>query len=372
MTTAFTLHRLLSRIVLAASSIFAWVLVFDLKLALAASLPIAFAETALLFALSQIIVLLLAPATAQLYGRGMVRLMLFGTLALAAAYTVLGAAILGYYVPYCVSAFALLAGASRALYATPFSLIQHDMGRDSYAHEFLYSLIPLAAAYALAQGPLSQALVLAVGAAMLACAALFLVRFEAFESFSWNYRETFGMLLEPAHRQFTIEHLLKGYEGAALFFAWPIFVYLILGHAYLPLGVVMTASLLGLMVVRLVLPQHDEGTPLFAATLAGGVWLLRIVAAGPVAVVLLQLAGTAGAPHRIRALQSGNFAADADTFLDEVSVLKEISLALGRTIFALAFVAVNILLTPFWALGLTFATAAAAAALGTYRSLSHQ
>lgn len=369
MTTAFTLHRLFSRIVLAATSVFAWVLVFDLKLSLATSLATAFAETTLLFALSQIALLLLAPAAAQLYTRGMTRLMLFGTLAAAAAYALLAVSILGFYVPYCLSAFAVLLGASRALYATPFSLIQHDMGRDSYAHEFLYSLIPLAAAFALGQGPLAQAYVLLAGAALTIFAALFLMRFEAFETFSWRYRETFGMLLEPAHRTFTIEHLLKGYEGAALFFAWPIFVYLILGHAYLPLGVVMTASLLGLMVVRILLPQHDEGTPLFAAVLAGGVWLMRIVAVGPVAVVLLQLAGTAGAPHRIRAAQTGNFSADADTFLDEVSVLKELALALGRGIFAVVFVAVNVLLSPFWALGITFVSAALAAALGTYRSL---
>ncbi len=145
MTTAFSLHRLLSRIAIAATNVFTWVIVFGIKLALVPTLTQALVETTILFLLSQAILALAAPAVAQLYSGGMVRLMLFGTLAQAASWVLLGAATIGFDpVPFLIG-FAVLSGLARATYATPFSLIQHDAGRDAYLHEFLYSIIPLAA-----------------------------------------------------------------------------------------------------------------------------------------------------------------------------------------------------------------------------------
>jgi uncharacterized membrane protein YuzA (DUF378 family) len=203
--------------------------------------------------------------------------MILGCIAHAASWVLLGAALVGYAVPWCLVGFALLSGFARAAYATPFSLIQYDMGADSYMHEFLYALIPLAAAFAFAYGTVSAAYALFGIAALMMVSAVFLLRFEAYEEFSWYYRDTFGMLLEPVHRGFVTEHLLKGYEGAALFVVWPMFVYLILYHSYLVLGILFTVSLLGLSALRPLTAHWRAPAPSAAAALAGGAWLARMV-----------------------------------------------------------------------------------------------
>jgi hypothetical protein len=296
--------------------------------------------------------------------------MILGCIAHAASWVLLGAALVGYAVPWCLVGFALLSGFARAAYATPFSLIQYDMGADSYMHEFLYALIPLAAAFAFAYGTVSAAYALFGIAALMMVSAVFLLRFEAYEEFSWYYRDTFGMLLEPVHRGFVTEHLLKGYEGAALFVVWPMFVYLILYHSYLVLGILFTVSLLGLSALRPLTAHWRAPAPSAAAALAGGAWLARMVFVQPVPLILVQLAGTAGVPQRVRAHQLLSQDADNSTFLDEITILKEISLGLGRAALCIAFIAALIFLPAFWALLSLFVSAALAAALATYRSVA--
>lgn len=369
MTLAFSLHRLLSRIAIAATNVFTWVIVFDIKLSIVSTLTQALVETTILFLLSQAVLALAAPALAQLYAGGMVRLMLFGTLAQAASWVLLGAAAIGLDpIPFLIG-FAVLSGLARAIYATPFSLIQHDAGRDAYLHELLYGLIPLASALFYMRDAATGGYVLFAAAALAIASAAFLVRFEAYEGFSWDYRETFGMLLEPAHRPYVFEHLLKGYEGAALFFLWPLFLYLILGHSYLALGVILTASLMGIAALHLLLPRHDTGSPLWASALAGGAWVARMIVVTPVPIVLVQLASTAGAPERMRDHQLMTLLADSGTFLDELTVLKELSLALGRGILAMVFIGSLATLPPFWALLALFLTAGLASAIATYRTM---
>jgi hypothetical protein len=370
MSTAFSLHRLLSRIALSAMAVFAWVLVLDTKLASHVSLTAALIQVILLLLLSQVTLVLAAPAVAQLYRGGMVRLMIAGCIAHAAAWVLLGAALIGSAVPWSLAGFAVLSGFARAAYATPFSLIQYDMGADSYIHEFLYALVPLAAAIVFAQGTDAAAYTLFILAALMLFSAAFLLRFEAYEEFSWHYRDTFGMLLEPVHRRFVVDHLLKGYEAAVLFVVWPMFVYIILDHSYLVLGVLFTVSLLGLSALRQLFPHWGPSSPAAAAALAGGAWLARMVFVQPVPLILVQMAGTAGVPQRVRAHQLLSQDADNSTFLDEVTILKEISLGLGRASLCIAFIAALSFLPEFWALLSLFLSAALAAAFATYRTVA--
>lgn len=370
MRFAFTLHRLLARASLSAGMLFAWVMLFVWELEHTQSLTTALSETAFAYALSQIVLILLAPWAGRLYARGAIRVMVSAMILLAGALVGLGVALQGGFVPvWGLIAFALLAGAYRALYATPFALVQHDMHEERYWFDVALAYIPLLVGLVLTQHMMNESAVLFVAAACALLAIVPLVRFEAYEKYEWSYRETFGMLLEPVHRSFVGHSFIRGIEGAALFFAWPLFVFIILGQSYLALGLVYSVTAFLLIALRLAAPEKPIiSTPLMAATVTGASWLARIVAVGPLAIIGLQVVGAGVGKRRMHEHIVSDHFADGGTFLDEITTLKEVSLAGGRLVFALFFALVLHLCTPAWALGLTFVLAAVAGAIASYKA----
>lgn len=367
MIGAFLIHRALVRAALSGVLLFSWVLLFAWELARVQSLPQALGETALAYALSQIAIVLGTPLAARNYERGMVRLMILSLLLLAGALVFLAQTLLGAFdAQWGIPLFALCAGLFRALYGTPFALMSPDLYSSNPLLEILLACVPAVAGLALtAYG--QPTLLLYLGAGVSVLSALFLLRFEGYERFEWTYRETFGMLLEPAHRNYVAESIVRGIEGASLFLIWPLFVFIVLGMSYFGLGTVLTATALLLLALRGVPTRHVHmRSPVASAAVAGGSWIARIFAVGPLAIVAVQFLGAATDPRRAHAQVLQDHFADGGTFLDEVTVLKEVSLGLGRLIIALVFAALVATVAFSWAVGLTFATAGAAAAVSAF------
>lgn len=367
-TAAFTLHRLLMRIGTSAGMLFAWVMFFAWELSVQLSLTVALSETAFAYALSQIVLILLLPLAGRLYARGIARVMMAAILALAGAYIALAGALTAAFEPLAaLAAFAILAGAYRALYATPFALMHQDLHEDRYWFDIAVAYVPLLVGAVLAAGYAAESTILYAAAVFAVMSVIPLTRFEAYERYEWTYRETFGMLLEPAHRGYVWQGFVRGIEGAALFFAWPLFVYVILGQSYLALGLVFSVSAFLLLALRLAVPEKPIiETPLLAAAVVGSSWLARIVAIGPLPIIALQVLGTGAHERRIHEHVVHEALADGGTFLDELTTLKEVSLGFGRLFFALALAFMLQAFAPLWSLGFAFVLAAIAGAFAAY------
>ena len=367
MITHFTLHQLFARAALSAGALFGWVMFFAIHLEAVSSLPLAIMHTGVAYALSQIVLVLFVPLAGRLYAQGVVRVMILAMLALAAALVSHALLMGGETNPFTVLGFAFGMGVYRALYATPFALVQHDMHEERYWFDIALAYIPLLVGLLLTQGVVGEPMILIAAALCAFCAIVPLAQFEAYERYEWGYRETFGMLLEPAHRRFVLESLVRGVEGAALFFAWPLFVFIILGQSYLALGLVFSVSAFLLLALRVAAPERPIiTTPLMAATVTSASWLARIVAVGPLAVIGIQLASSAAHPRRIHEHVVADHFADGGTFLDELTTLKELALGMGRLVFACAFFAALYYLPIAWALGFIFVLAALAGGAASY------
>lgn len=369
MSTHFVLHQLSARIALSGGALFGWVMFFAVQLNATLSLPHALVQTGVAYALSQIVLILLVPLAGRLYAYGVVRVMILAMLALAAALVSLALMIEGDSVSVAALGFAMGMGVYRALYATPFALVQYDMHEERYWFDVAIAYIPLLVGLLLTQGVVGESIILVCAALCALVAIVPLVRFEAYERYEWGYRETFGILLEPAHRRYVWHGFVRGVEGAALFFAWPLFVFVILGQSYLALGLVFSVSAFLLLALRIAAPERPIiTTPLMAASITGASWLARIVAVGPLAVIGIQLASSAADPRRIHEHVIADHFADGGTFLDELTTLKEIALGMGRLAFAFVFAAALFYLPIAWALGAIFALAALSGGASSYLS----
>lgn len=339
MKFAFSLHRFLLRVALSTAHIFAWIILYQQELIHSDTPAHALVETTLIFALSQIVVVLSSPLAGRLFAEGMVRSMIIALISLAGSFALLGAYVSGLVDPWCIVGFGILTGAYRAFYSTPLALMRTDLTISASLVETIIGCIPFVAGMWLAQGNLSLVLFTAAGVAI--AAIMPLLRFEAYERFEWTYRETFGMLLEPIHRRFVLQGIVRGIEGAALFVLWPLFLFIYLMPDFAVLGAVFTASILILLALRNLSHRgHAVRQPVLASAIVGGAWVARMTPAGPLAAVIAQAVG--GIPQTAipSVHETHDVVADGGSFLDEITTLKEISLGIGRLLLVLIFVAV--------------------------------
>lgn len=333
-TGALALHRYTIRFALASSIVFAWVFVFQYFYVRTESLSSALGGAALTYALSQIVIALLTPWTASRIRHGLKRSMVFGVLALAAAYTSLGVAFSGDLgdIGIGIALFALFLGTYRALYYVPYATA--FASRGAVHLEALIALAPLFGGLVLVYVHAPSILLFA--AALFALASILPLFFisDAYEKYSWSYRESFHELFATLHRKLALRALLDGAESAALFLVWPIVVFLLVGWSYAVLGLVLAATQLVLIAAKALFGSAlDRATPLVRASLTASAWAMRMVIANPLSIVLVDIYHRSGGRLGESALHEQ--AADNETYLDEYTALKEMSLALGRLLFAL-------------------------------------
>jgi hypothetical protein len=360
--SALALHRYTARIALSCAHVFAWVFVFQYFYVFSESVSFALAGLALTYALSQITVALLTPWAAGRTRHGLRTSMVYGTIALAAAFASLGVAFLGSLgdVGLGVALFAILLGAYRALYFVPYSTAY--LSRGSLSMEVIVGIAPLFGGLLLAW-TLSPETLLFV-AALIALASLTPLAFvgEAFERFAWGYRETFHQLFAAPHRAIALRSYLDGAESAVLLVVWPIVAFLLIGWSYPVLGAILAATHLAVIGVRSLFGSAlDRATPAVRATLAISAWTMRLLVINPLTIILVDVyhRGTLSGREDV----SREAVADNNTYLDEYTALKEVSLALGRVTLAAVVVIASLAFAFSPAIVVVFALAALASAL---------
>jgi hypothetical protein len=365
MRISFSLHRFLLRTALSSAQVFVWVILYQLEMARSASISHALLDTISVFALSQIFVILASPLAGKLFAKGMVRSMVLALAALATSLVLLGAYATGLVDPWCIIGFGIGMGLYRAFYSTPFALMRKDLSISASLMETVLACVPAISGIYLSRGDVST--VLYIAAAFTVAAIIPLFRFEAYERYEWTYRESFGMLLEPVHRKFVLQGLVRGFEGATLFVVWPLFLFIELMPDFAVLGAVITASILVILALRnMTTRRKPVHTASLSAALVGGAWIGRMTPAGPLAAVIAQAVGGFPQTSVPAVLGSHDVFADGGSFLDEITTLKEISLGLGRLLLALLFAGVMALHGEETAFAASFILAALCAASAEY------
>lgn len=336
---SFAIHRALLRAALALGNAFAWIFIVKLvggSLALAAAL----------YALEAFTVLLLTPLSARL-----VRVGLFASVTSGVALFSLGCAALALALGNPASlfgtlgpiVFALCVGGYRALYWVPYRAYAASVALPlplSVTANVFVALMPffggvIAAVSGVAWVHWAAAAFAALSLLSLAGSA------EAHERFLWGYRETFRILFSRAHIRTCAAGIAEGVEAGALFFLWPLTIYLLVGGNVFVVGAVFSATLLVTLIIRLVLTylREERGVRvphymLVAIGISG--WLMRLGVVTPVQVIAVDAFQHIGSRGRVPSIDTEVFgqAADGGSFIDEHSALKEMALAVGRFVLA--------------------------------------
>ena len=385
---AFHAHRFLLRTGLAIGNIFAWIFVFEYFALLAGSVPRAFAGVLLMYALSQIITIVLTPIAAAHLQHGTGRVIFSAIVLAASAYVVLGATLGGFFdeapALWGIAVFAMLLGAYRALYFIPYELNRSEVERmplrGRIFYELLLSLVPAFAGATLlmeAYAPLR----LLFGAALLAGISLLplFALANIRERFSFSYMETFAELFAPRNQRLVWVSFLEGVQGAALFLIWPLAIFLIVGWSYGMLGVVFSITLLLILLLRIlyrnfVSSAHIKySTPVHVVFAVSG-WVARLAAGTPIGVIFADSYAYTARPLRGTLVDPFVFeqAADNGSYIDERTTLKEIALAFGRIalVAVVGFFAFSTPLVIAFAVAITLAAVASGCSVFVARQAS--
>ena len=340
---ALSLHRFLFRFAFAGAHVFAWVFVFQYFYLVEPSVAQALARTVLLYALSQTITCLGTPYAARLLRSGARRVFAWATTLAATSFIVLGASFEGFwgaaYPPAAIALFAVGLGLYRAFYWIPYEIEIQATGksRGNLFTELLVALAPILGGFyvvAASFGPLL--LLYTAGALMLVSVVpIFFLR-NVHEGFSWGYRETFGRLVEPANRSIAVHAFFEGISGAALLLFWPLAIFIITGWSYGMLGVILTLTFIIAILARSFVRGSIRRGGLHTSNLLKVVfavtpWAFRTFVGTPLGAIFVDSYFYTTTPRRI-GLDPLTFeqAADAGSYVDEYTALKEMGLALGR------------------------------------------
>ncbi len=364
-----TLHRFLLRLSLSLAAIYAWVFVFQFFFVRQGSVGAALTSVLLTYAVSQVVVVLLTPYTAQKIRYGFRRLLVYAALALAAAFAVLAATFSGYVpdIGWGAGLFALFMGLYRSLYWTPYSVAKaSEPSPADPLLELLIAVAPASAGLFLTLGPASPMALLNIAAllTLLSLVPLFFMR-DVHEGYSWGYRESFHELFAHARRRMTVQTVLSGAEASALLLLWPLAVFVLLGWSYPLLGIALSATFLLSFVLRRLLhvPLSRMSTPV-SVLLSASAWVMRLGVGSAVGVVLVDTYFYTGSHTRGRGIDAHTFeqVADNTTYIDEHTALKEMGLGIGRILMCLfAAVLASALAVPTVFLIVFLASALAAA-----------
>ena len=375
-------HRFLLRAGLAIGNVFAWIFVFDYFFSLSGSIEKALVGVLLMYGLSQGVTMILTPIASAQLRHGTRGAMLWALILAASAFVVLGAALGGLFNGaveslWGVAAFALFLGAYRALYFVPYELnrlpvalrsaparalrtggqargnVKKSYPYDSVFFEMLLAFIPAFAGATFlveAYAPL-KLLFGAAAFAGISALPLFLIP-NIHERFTFSYAETFSEFFARRNRRLLWTSFLEGAQGAALFLIWPLAVFLIIGGSYATLGVIFSVTLLCILLFRIVYRSSFSGlTKRYSTTthitFAVSGWVARLAAGSPLGVVIADTYAYTAHPVRGTSVDPFVFeqSADAGSFIDEYTTLKELGLAAGRITLA-AVVGMFVFATP--------------------------
>ncbi|MDO8552138.1 MAG: hypothetical protein Q7S01_01260 [bacterium] len=351
------IHRFVFRIGLSIANTFAWIFVLQYFINITSSLSRAFIAVFVMYAIGQVVTIILTPISAAHLRRGTRHSLFFGALVAGGAYITLGATLGGIFngasmglastpvdgpTGWGIAVFAILLGAYRAIYWVPYQLRssteEHGRSRLPLVYEALIALMPAFAGITMAVEPFAPLRLLFGSAVLLAVSLLPILPLkDYYERFSWNYGETFAQLLKPRNRRLLSSSFSGGLQGTVLFLIWPIYVFFLVGTNYKVLGAILSVTFFAVLLLRYAYRKLAHKVKFSQSVVVHIVfsmsgWVMRIFVGSPLGVVLADSYSHIGAPRTSHSIDTHTMEQTADngSFIDEYTALKEIGLAIGR------------------------------------------
>ena len=346
-------HRFLLRSGLSIANAFAWIFVFQYYFIQTEKISLALIGTIAMYALSQVVTFILTPLASAHLRRGVKHSIVYGVILAGIAYVYLGATLAdtfnGNPTGWGVAVFALLLGAYRALYFVPYQLEasteNHERSRLPIVYEAFIALMPAFAGITMMTVDFAYIRILFGGAVIIIASLVPIMAVHDLpEKFSWHYAETFRQLFKETHSRVINASVAGGLQGAVLFLVWPISVFLIVGSNYETLGLILSATLLAILLLRYMYRklarkmQFEHSTAVQVVFSFSG-WAMRLFVGTPVGVIFADSYSAMGAPKSTHSIDAFAFEQSADngSFIDEYTALKEMGLALGRILACVLF-----------------------------------
>jgi YQGE family putative transporter len=190
---------------------------------------------------------------------------------------------------------------------------------------------------------------------------------RANERFEWSYRRTWRELVSKKHRGLVLAMFANGAENVVGIAVWPVFIFLLLDGDFVAVGAISSLIVAATIVLQLSAGSYldrirGRGNMLHVGSVLSALgWVAKIF------VVTAYQIFAAGLYHNFARIFTNtpldamyyDLAADSGHYIDEITVLREIAIQLGKV----ASLAVVLTLSLFVALQWTFLIAAFAALL---------
>lgn len=184
------------------------------------------------------------------------------------------------------------------------------------------------------------------------------------EQVSWTYIETFKYFFNPYNSRMVLAYMADGAVGIINTTFWPLYIFLVMDEQYKAIGLLSGAILLVGILLRLfiggMLDKFNKVKMVRVGTVLNSTgWIIKVAVISTMQVFFVSLYHTLAMIILRTSLDTLIYekAADRGHYIDEYTLIKEMSLHLGRVIvlcvaFAVLFV---------WPLQVTFVLAAVAA-----------
>lgn len=171
-----------------------------------------------------------------------------------------------------------------------------------------------------------------------------------YEEYSYGYFETWRELFSKKNRGLLLAYFSDGFQSAAGYVIWPIFIFLLLNGEYLSVGIISTLIILVTVVLRLVMgdiTDHKNKKHLlkYGSVIHALGWLIRVFVENGFQIFAI------GVYHGFsEILMRTPFdtlmyerAADREHYIDEYTSLREMAIRLGKiSLLLFAFITVGL------------------------------
>jgi len=236
-------------------------------------------------------------------------------------------------------------------YHTNFAQITH---RDSRGRSVAYVAIvgyvagiaaPLLAGLILSGHGFGLLFSIAIAVMTLAIIPLFFIK-PVNAHFDFSYIGTFKELFKKENKNLRIAYMADGAQSTVGIIIWPIFIYQLLERQYLAVGAVSTLIISGTIIFYLIAGQFTDKLDKkkimkYGSLLYSVGWLLKTFVATAFQIFIVGTIHTFSEVFLRTPLAALMYekAADHGAYVDEYTVLREISICLGRSMMCLLLIA---------------------------------
>lgn len=234
--------------------------------------------------------------------------------------------------------------------------------------EVLLTLTPIIAGIVIAAYGFAHLFWIATVATLLAVVPLLFIE-DTHEQYTFGYTETFKKLFEEKNRSLSIAYFGDGIQTAVRIAIWPIFIYGLLEGKYVSIGIVTSLTIFLLIAARFVLGNLEDRVDRkkllkFGSFFSTTGWLFKIFVENGFQIFVADTYHKMGRMVNRLTFDVATYdqAADNGHYIDEFTVLKEVSLNAGRCFIVL----VAIWLASAFGIVATFVFAAIATLMMTF------